>query len=318
VVVAPVVWPIHRSAVFGQLALKDVDLVLSFLPTRKIACDLNYRNGGKTHVESCLINFPNLGNKGKKFFKIAVSWGSGKVTIAAGGKIIGSTEGGIEIEEMPITLKEVAEVKDVEPGSPDGAVLMCTGDIGPVPNELLGVKEEIERAARYLKRMEEATHLIAISDWWKAYLDTFVKVRNKIIGATKQLAGDEQKAGSWSGQYEKKIRDSDLLSYVLHARNADNHGLQAIVTQLDGKLGITSDGVTTIKTLVVTKKGIEVTFEGSPPNLSIVPGCVFAVPVTDSGEVYSPPKGNVGLFQLAQGSLAFLEQWVGDTVKKFG
>lgn len=312
---APLIWPVHRNTAFGYIVHPDADITFRYEPDKGIGVSHKYRNGSEIAVTSCPIEFANEGNTEKKFFKLAVSWKDDDLRIAAGGKMVAGTS---SVEQHSITLKSSDEISPVKAKSEEQELLLCRGAVGPVPTEFEEAKSELERAVRYSKKLGATRNLVEVSDCWKAYLDTIVKVRNKITSGTNAICTDDNAAKSWTGQYEAKIRKSDLWSYLLHARNADNHGMKAILASSEGHLRLSSGGVTHISKMVVTKNGLAITFSGQPPNVEIAPGKTYPISVVDRGNTYSPPNENVELFHLAQGGVAFLELWLVETVRKFG
>ena len=165
--------------------------------------------------------------------------------------------------------------------------------------------QELERAARQVELLRTGRELTELTDAWKAFLDAFVQTGNKLLGGSQVVTANEAAAKSWSGVFEARLRSSVLLSYLYHARNANNHGVAAILSTEEGKLHLCSNGAIHISNIIATKGELAIKFAGTPPTIAIAPNRVVAVHVTDNGVVFHPPEEEIGLLQLAQGGLMF-------------
>lgn len=291
----------------GYLPVGDVEISIHLLPTGKFRVDLNHRRHGRRQVDTCHVLFDQSGNPENILFKLAIAWDRAGVTVAGAGAILADSRTAARTDRVAIPLKSDDQI-DFSVADNEGTIfdLDCLPEL---PDPIAEIATEVHRARRCLAALAQSGDLVAVVDAWKAYLDAFVKVRNKLIAAADLMFTTPQERKSWSGVFQARIRASSLLRYLLHARNADNHTLKAIVRHAEAEMTLWSSGVTHIQSITATPAGIEIQFTGTPPHLQIAPERILAVPVTDAGETYDPPT-EAALFLMAQGGLVFLEGWL--------
>jgi hypothetical protein len=291
----------------GYLPVGDAEITIHFLATGQVHVDLGHRRHGRRHVDTCPVRFEQAGNPENILFKLAISWDRSSVTVAAGGAILADSRTAAKTDAVVIPLKSDAQI-DFTFEASEGTVFGFD-TLPQLPDSIVEIATNVHRARRCLVTLAQPGDLAAVVDSWKTYLDAFVKVRNKLIAAADLLFDTPQERKSWSGVFQARINASPLLSYLLHARNADNHALKAIVREADAEMTLWSSGVTHIQSIIATPAGIEIQFTGTPPNLQIAPQRILAIPVTDAGQTYAPPN-EAALFLMAQGGLVFLEGWL--------
>lgn len=320
-VAAPLIWPLPMIRTLCRLPIKDAEITVKLLPSQKKEATLRYRNGAEAMFTTCPLAFDRGGDWSRRYYKMGFGWSGGSMSLVAAGATIGTTDADVLVPSQHVViLRSQAEADEIDKSSPipAGWVTRGTGDIGPVPQAFDAAKEEFQRAARQVEKLQAGRTLNDVSDAWKAYLEAFVQVRNKIIAGADSVAANEHAAKTWYGLLQDRIRKSELLRYLVHARNAQNHGVAAILGNDVGNLHVWREGVTHLGNLVITKRGIAVEFTGTPPSIAIMPNEVIAVPVVDSGEVFNPPEDGIGLLQLAQGGLMFMEEWLEGAALAFG
>ncbi len=316
----PIVWPPHRPHILAQITAGDVEVTIKTMASRRIEVTLAHRLGARSVIETCPVQFDNEEDPSKIYWKIAITWKSSDISIAAGGHILAkSTVQLLDCEDKTILLKSEAEILENEKNQILGrGAIRGSGRISPVPAEFESAKQEVERAARCKDILESNGNLLDISDAWKSFLDAFAKTQNKIRHAANLLSQNKIESNSWCGTFDARRKSSKLLTYVFHARNSDTHNIAAILSQKEGIVAITSAGSTLIKNISAINGEMIIEFLGTPPSIYVTPHQVRAVAVTDSGVLYEPPDEAIGLYQLAQGAIVFLEEWLEDAARKFG
>lgn len=291
----------------GYLPVGDAEITIHYLAKGQVRADLRHRRHGHRQVDSCPVIFDRSGDPENILFKLAISWDRSGVTVAAGGAIIADSRTAAKTDEVVIPLKSDAQI-DTSFEATEGTIFDLD-TLAHIPDCIAEIATDIHRARRCLVTLSQPGDLVAVVDSWKSYLDAFVKVRNKLIAAADLLFDTPQERKSWCGLYQARIKASPLLSYLLHARNADNHALKAIIRQAEAEITLQSSGVTHIQSIVATPAGIEIQFTGTAPHVQIAPQRILAIPVTDAGQTYAPPN-EAALFLMAQGGLVFLEGWL--------
>lgn len=291
----------------GYLPAGDAEITIHFLTTGQFRVVLSHRCHGSRQVNTCPVIFDQAGNPENTLFKLAITWDRSGITVAAPGAILADSRTAASTDPVTIRLKSDAQI-DATFDANEGTIFGLD-TLPQLPDSIAEIATELHRARRCLATLAQPGDLVAIVDSWKTFLDAFVKVRNKLIAASDLLFGTPQERRSWSGVFQARITASPLLSYLLHARNADNHALKAIVRQAEAEMTLWSTGSTCIQSIVVTPAGVEIQFTGTPPHLQIAPQRILAIPVTDSGQTYAPPT-EAALFHMAQGGLVFLEGWL--------
>ncbi|MGB9366481.1 MAG: hypothetical protein WCE79_10750 [Xanthobacteraceae bacterium] len=89
---------------------------------------------------------------------------------------------------------------------------------------------EFDRAFQSITDMGGATHLAEIERHWSAFLVASGRVYTKL----EQGAKSNPRSYGWWGQKVHERRNDPLLSYLWHARNADEHTLGAVTHQDPG------------------------------------------------------------------------------------
>jgi hypothetical protein len=123
---------------------------------------------------------------------------------------------------------------------------------------------------------------------WSEFLAAVTTVYAKLEQASKVSA----KSRAWFGKRKHEQRQDELLTYLLHARNADRHGIKSVAVAS----GITARG--SKYTTVLTKPDGDldevITEAGKPMHLQVLLPGVWLLPVTDRGVTFDPPKVHLG------------------------
>jgi hypothetical protein len=160
--------------------------------------------------------------------------------------------------------------------------------------------------------------------FWKRYLHHLDRIWNK----AEAHFSKSPKWSSWHGKYLRLRRNDQLLSYLLAARNVDEHSISDITEKQQGFTGINSvtpGGTVHIKKLVIGPKGEISFFEAaSPVTMTFRPNLVHLLPVENRGRTYPAPKKHLGgpvnpldLVNIAERGVAFYKGFLEDAEAKF-
>jgi hypothetical protein len=130
-----------------------------------------------------------------------------------------------------------------------------------------------------------------IIDLWSEFLTEQHRFFNRL--------GNAMETRSEQGRWERIIaaRKADpLLSYLLHARNADEHGRNSITAARQGSIGLAAPGeALLIDELVIESGRVTVAKMRNigpqkGPGIHFEPAKVVATSVEDRGRTYHPPS----------------------------
>jgi hypothetical protein len=96
---------------------------------------------------------------------------------------------------------------------------------------LARAQTEIESAHQSLTDLGATNHFGEIERHWAVFLVHFERIFHRLEAA----AGG--KGDDWYGQLEQFRKKDPLLSYLLHARNVDEHGLKTVTKREPGLFG---------------------------------------------------------------------------------
>ncbi|MEQ6916558.1 hypothetical protein [Halomonas aquatica] len=183
-------------------------------------------------------------------------------------------------------------------------------------------KQELDRAKEQIEAMENSESLDDLEHHWALFLHFIERVWNKSQAHFKHLPAWE----GWKGQYENMRRRDSLVSYLRHARNADQHSIEEITGRLPGATTIrnSSGEPITIKKLNVTGGG-QATYEADGPlDVDFTPSKVKLIPVTNYGTTFNPPTIHhdqpvdpTDVIGIAKTGAAFYEDMLDAAIRKF-
>ena len=166
-------------------------------------------------------------------------------------------------------------------------------------------KFELRSAERALGRMRSASDFDSFEDAWRQYLVALQKVWVKTERSCQPVCEDFE---PWQGKFERRRKKDQLLRYLRHARNADEHSIQLILDDIPGQTVTTSSGDTVYvgNSVVTTSPRIEL------------------LPVEDRGKWYNPPAEHLGKtlakrdpLKVAELGLTFYADFVEQAERKF-
>lgn len=176
---------------------------------------------------------------------------------------------------------------------------------------------ELKRARVALDSMIGAKAIDEFEEWWKEFLRRTERAWNK----TQAHYGKSPKWSGWQSKYESLRKTDQLLSYLVNARGAEEHTVNAVVSTTPGSIGINAaeGNFLHIEKMSINNGVITVK---SPQKLKIdfIPGKTELLPVVNRGRRYEVPKDHLGqainpqdVPSLAKAALAFYESAIADT-----
>jgi hypothetical protein len=150
---------------------------------------------------------------------------------------------------------------------------------------------ELDKARHEINLMRDSKKLSEFEEHWKEYLRRLRRVWNKACDEFRR----NSKWNGWRGSYEQERKKDPLLSYLINARDADEHTIGEITEQVPGGIGInpaTGNSIY-IEKMEIKNNSISI---NSPQDIRIdfIPGRVKLLPVTNYGRVYAVPTHHLG------------------------
>ena len=117
-----------------------------------------------------------------------------------------------------------------------------------------------------------------------------------------------------------------MLRYVLHARNADEHGVSKVTEVKQGGIGINvgGDGVVEHMEISVDPKRVDIKYTGKNPlHFNFIPAKLNLISVFDRSVRYDPPKTHLGRaieatpLEVARLTTQYLQSVIDEAEKKF-
>jgi len=157
----------------------------------------------------------------------------------------------------------------------------------------------LEKARARLADAFAAFESLKTAQDWRDFESGWTRLLSA-LNAAYQILGDSArgnpKSVGWFSKVLGQRRADDLLSYMMHARNANDHGIEEVIKLQFGGLGIGAPGAHVyIEKLRLGPGGKILELCGSedggkPLTVAYYPPRVHLVPVTDRGVTYQPPK----------------------------
>jgi hypothetical protein len=160
---------------------------------------------------------------------------------------------------------------------------------------LARAQTELNRAHQSLDELGAKRHPEEIAYHWASFLVSFERIFTRLQAA----AGG--RGDAWFGKVEQYRKADPLLSYLLHARNADEHGLKAVVER---RPGFIREVAAELVNPNDPRAGVRVTLERQDPHVALIDvtdrGIVYPVPTSFRGQTISAAHPlNVGLLGLS-------------------
>ncbi|EKB1982572.1 hypothetical protein ONF77_004530 [Vibrio parahaemolyticus] len=178
-------------------------------------------------------------------------------------------------------------------------------------------KRELSAAERHLKKMKECDSFEDMDIEWRGFLVSIEKVWKKIERAG--VAVNQGRFSQFQKPYKLQKKHDRLLSYILHARNSDEHSVQEVSGYLSHysfvPMGIVSRGM--------GKPDVFVPINPSGKPSTQMDMKFELVDVVDRGQTYSPPWGNqapgpMSPIEAADTALNFYRNYMNAFTNEFG
>jgi hypothetical protein len=182
-------------------------------------------------------------------------------------------------------------------------------------------RRHLENARQALAQMERANSFEAYEFAWRQFLQELNKIWKKVELECKK----HPKFSGWRSKYADLRKTDPVLSYLLHARNSDEHTLTEITKRTPGSISILpppETGSVYIRSLTVHQGRIE--YDGSPAIFQVTNPSVQLERVFDRGVWYDVPTQHLGNelrdtspHGVAQSAIAFYADYVAGAEKTF-
>jgi hypothetical protein len=149
---------------------------------------------------------------------------------------------------------------------------------------------EYNRTAESLANLMASNDFASIEKHWIAFLGSAGRIFNKLAHGSLESG----KSGAWFGRKKHERRIDPLLSYVWHARNAEEHTIQEIAQQIDTSVKFvepTEENNAALQQAMKNEKRPWI-----PLALTeVVFAHVVVIDVIDSGVVFAVPRMHLGM-----------------------
>jgi len=180
----------------------------------------------------------------------------------------------------------------------------------------------LTKAAASMEKMKAAK---SHSEFEAAWTD-FLMAAGRVFTKLEQRAKTSGPSKAWYGRQKHLRRNDPLLSYLHHARNIDEHGLEPVTKLRPGGVGIGTRGRTHVEHLSIQsdETGIQIRGQtsGDPLVISVTPASSRLVTAVDHGDKYEPPTEHLGIpikdpspVAVANLGLTFLRSMTEDAAK---
>lgn len=164
-------------------------------------------------------------------------------------------------------------------------------------------KAAIEKANSRLRLVDKAIRELQTTSDFEGFRDVwsqFLTAAKGIYTVLEQGAKASPQSQTWFASKTAERKGDELLKYVFHARNDDEHGLGAIAEEQPGSLGIGKNkagfsNAIRINGEIGPGKVLNVTsMDGKPILVEHRPRRPMLLPVRDRGVIYPLPKVHLG------------------------
>lgn len=176
----------------------------------------------------------------------------------------------------------------------------------------------VKRAEAALERIAAAPDFNSFSEAWTDFLLASVSILSILEKGSQVNPTSKQ----WYYSTKKAGRKDPLVRYIVQARNADEHGIEAVVTHVPGGLGIGKNGESVHIERMSSDENGNMTIhlrpvDGKLPTVEVRNAHPKLVTVYDDrfGDAFDPPAEHLGHplpdtspYTVASKMMAYLEQ----------
>jgi hypothetical protein len=175
-------------------------------------------------------------------------------------------------------------------------------------------REEFQKAREAFERMRNAKSFAEFEESWKEYLRRIDRIWNK---AEAHFHRSPKWVG-WAGKFVALRTKDELLSYLMQARNADEHSISDIAERQAGSTMINAaDPGRPLYIRKLEMSGGKMFLDADNAVVIVVPERVKLLPVTNRQKTYSPPTKHLGsdldannVLDVAERGLRFYEDFL--------
>jgi len=176
------------------------------------------------------------------------------------------------------------------------------------------VREELTHAQDAVSAMTASQTIDELECYWKEFLHALERVWSKAQSSHK---GNVHWDG-WKGAYVTERKQNQMLAYLRHARNAEEHTIADITEKTPGSVTIQAGptGSAVVRSFTVSRNGT-VEFQGlGSIETTFSPGRVELLDVVDrNGATYPPPSGSI--LDVARAGLHYYADFVDAMERRF-
>lgn len=176
-----------------------------------------------------------------------------------------------------------------------------------------GAKEKLQIAHAKVAAMRAASDVASLARLWEEFLTAQQQVFLRL-----KKAFEQGPSKAWCDSITNDQRSDDMLQYAMHARNANEHGIENITDTKPQQLGIKlrPDTSVAVNELTLDARGSSpkvtmdaetaANFAAVGASIVFTPGSIKLVAVRDRGIDYEPPTSHFGV-QITQSPLHIAE-----------
>jgi hypothetical protein len=153
-------------------------------------------------------------------------------------------------------------------------------------------REEARKASDKIVAIRNARTLSEVADLWSSFLTHVQRSYTRL-----RIACRSGPSKGWCDEVWNTRNNDDLLKYVLHARNADEHGLAPITESKRGSIGLRPKKGNTLEVDHLTIGAGQMVMGpklAANADIVIIPAEVLLVPVRDRSVQYDLPTKHLG------------------------
>src|SRR5258707_10253620 len=183
-------------------------------------------------------------------------------------------------------------------------------------------REEAAKASEKIVEIRTVATLSEIADLWSGFLIHVQRSYTRL-----RIACRSGPSKGWCDQVWQTRNNDDLLKYVLHARNADEHGLAPVTTNKEGSIGLRPKKGNSLEIDHLQIGGGRIVMGpklAANTEIIVVPSEVLLAPVWDRSVRYDLPTkhlgkdiGSINMLSVAEHAEAYLRGVLDEADEKF-
>lgn len=162
------------------------------------------------------------------------------------------------------------------------------------PNAVQQAEVRLRKAKASLEQMNKPITFAEFESLWS----DFLLAANSVYSKLEQGAKASGSSNAWFGRVKRRRRTEPLLTYLHHARNSDEHGIEPVSKFEPFGIGINGlDGKLHIKSLEIENGKVKLDPGDDPVDITLLPPRAVLVPVHDTrfNDTFYPPTEYQGM-----------------------